>query len=416
MGKNSGSEHKQRTSSIIHRINAYLQSRAIRRVIGRDIALLPLLTGICMMANELQYGRFSPLRERVWSHGQGLRSICYSIELGTGETATIQMGETLFVLVGFIGLMFIVQLIGWALDWFRYDSRLRGFMRPIDKLALEAEKLSLSGISEEKIQNVEEAIDKITAVQSSISIGDSDLKGLENAINNLLKRLKLSYREQNRFVDDASHELRTPISVIQGYASMLERWGMEDRATLEEAVHAIREEADHMKTLVDQLLFLARGDGGRLPYKPERINATELMKEIREESEMIDGRHRYLVKAEDDVMVMGDPAMLKQAVRIFVDNAAKYTPEGGSITLGSARDPENGNVLLSVEDEGIGFEAEEAAHLFERFFRGDEVRGKTNGSGLGLSIARWIADRHGATIEVLSFKGVGTRMTLRMRG
>ena len=192
-----------------------------------------------------------------------------------------------------IGVVFCVQFLSWLIDWSSQNRRLREYMRPIDELAMTAEKLSVQGIDEERIQNLEEAIDQLTASENNISTGDSDLKGIENAINNLLKRLQASYREQTRFVDDASHELRTPIAVIQGYASMLERWGMDDRATLEEAVHAISEESAHMKELVDQLLFLARGDGGRQQFHPEPIQAEELMKEICEESEMIDHRHQY---------------------------------------------------------------------------------------------------------------------------
>ena len=114
---------------------------------------------------------------------------------------------------------------------------------------------------------------------------------------------------------------------------MLERWGMDDRATLEEAVHAISEESAHMKELVDQLLFLARGDGGRQQFHPEPIQAEELMKEICEESEMIDHRHQYMLVQKWDGYIQADVAMIKQAIRILVDNAAKYTPEGGKITL-----------------------------------------------------------------------------------
>ena len=213
-------------------------------------------------------------------------------------------------------------------------------------------------------------------------------------------------------MDDASHELRTPIAVIQGYASMLERWGMDDRATLEEAVHAISEESAHMKELVDQLLFLARGDGGRQQFHPEPIQAEELMKEICEESEMIDHRHQYILVQKWDGYIQADVAMVKQAIRILVDNAAKYTPEGGKITL-RLELCEDGRAGLGVQDEGIGLKAEEAAHMFERFFRGDAVRGTTQGSGLGLSIAKWIADRHHAVIDVVSFKGVGSRITIK---
>ena len=168
-----------------------------------------------------------------------------------------------------------------------------------------------------------------------------------------------------------------------------------------------------MKELVDQLLFLARGDGGRQQFHPEPIQAEELMKEICEESEMIDHRHQYILVQNWDGYIQADVAMIKQAIRILVDNAAKYTPEGGKITL-RLELCEDGRAGLGVQDEGIGLKAEEAAHMFERFFRGEAVRGTTQGSGLGLSIAKWIADRHHAVIEVVSFKGVGSRITIKL--
>ena len=128
---------------------------------------------------------------------------------------------------------------------------------------------------------------------------------------------------------------------------------------------------------------------------------------------MIDHRHQYTLVKKWSGDIQADVAMLKQAIRILIDNAVKYTPEGGRITL-RLEQCGNGRIGIGVQDEGIGLEAEEAAHMFERFFRGDAVRGTTQGSGLGLSIAKWIADRHHAVIEVVSFKGVGTRITIQL--
>ena len=109
--------------------------------------------------------------------------------------------------------------------------------------------------------------------------------------------------------------------------------------------------------------------------------------------------------------MFADQAMLKQAIRILTDNAAKYTPEGGEIVLSLTRErPEL--VGICVKDEGIGLSPEEAAHLFERFFRGDQVRGSTKGSGLGLSIAKWIVERHGGYFDVFSREDFGTRMSV----
>ena len=411
-------EQKPKTSSVIWKINRSIQWKRLKTYLMWDFLLgIAGVLGACA-AIESRYGALDLARERsaTWKgylpFWQRLESWQYVCKIGT-ERVTVEIGQIAVIACVILGIVFCIQFLSWLLDWSSQNQRLREYMRPIDELAMTAEKLSVQGIDEERIQNLEEAIDQITASENNISTGDSDLQGIENAINNLLKRLQASYREQTRFVDDASHELRTPIAVIQGYASMLERWGMDDRATLEEAVHAISEESEHMKELVDQLLFLARGDGGRQQFHPEPIQAEEFLKEICEESEMIDHRHQYTLVKKWSGDIQADVAMLKQAIRILIDNAVKYTPEGGRIAL-RLEQCGNGRIGIGVQDEGIGLEAEEAAHMFERFFRGDAVRGTTQGSGLGLSIAKWIADRHHAVIEVVSFKGVGTRITIQL--
>jgi signal transduction histidine kinase len=240
--------------------------------------------------------------------------------------------------------------------------------------------------------------------------GNRDLTGIENAVNELLEKVHQSYQQQIRFVSDASHELRTPISVIQGYANMLGRWGKEDEAILDESIHAIQTESEHMKKLVEQLLFLARGDSGRNPLKMEELKLDELAQEVYEETCMIDPDHRWQIKVQPGVQTWGDNAMIKQALRILVDNARKYTPQGEEIELRAYRN-ENNAPCLEVQDHGIGMSQEDADHIFERFYRADEARSK-GGSGLGLSIAKWIVDRHGGHFEVLSRESLGTRMTM----
>ena len=212
-------------------------------------------------------------------------------------------------------------------------------------------------------------------------------------------------------MNDASHELRTPIAVIQGYANMLDRWGKEDESILEEGITAIRHESDHMNHLVEQLLFLARGDSGRTTLNLEATDLKAMLQEIYEESFMIDERHPYRLKQyEGDLTVSADPGLLKQAVRILIDNAAKYTNEGDEILLSCGRNQE-GEPYLQVQDSGIGMEEADVSHMFERFYRSDEVR-SYDGTGLGLSIAKWIVDKHKGHFEILSRTGLGTRIRI----
>ena len=166
-----------------------------------------------------------------------------------------------------------------------------------------------------------------------------------------------------------------------------------------------------MNYLVEQLLFLARGDSGRTALNKQPVKTEDFMREIYEESLMIDEKHRYRLNDSGDSTVADvDPGLMKQAVRILVDNAAKYTPEGEEILLSYGKN-EKGSPYLQVQDLGSGINESELPHIFERFFRADEAR-SSEGTGLGLSIAKWIVDKHGGHFEVLSRKDLGTRIRI----
>ena len=236
-----------------------------------------------------------------------------------------------------------------------------------------------------------------------------ELKGLANAINEMLDRLDAAYQSQLRFVSDASHELRTPIAVIQGYANMLDRWGKQDEQTLQESIDAIKSEAASMQDLVEQLLFLARSDNDSIRLNTGLVDVSSLAEDVLSETRMIDEAHAYESSISPALTVFGDAQLIKQALRIFVDNAIKYTPAGERIHIAVKRD--GSNVALSVSDNGIGIPEQDLPHVFDRFFRSDQSRArKTGGTGLGLSIAKWIIDRHGGHVELLSRKEIGTRI------
>lgn len=305
----------------------------------------------------------------------------------------------------------------WALLFDRFPIRRK--LRPLREMAESARVLTNMNWEQEKMENLTYAISHVDAEASvpRLETHDSELAGIENAMNALLDRMRESYREQTRFVSDASHELRTPIAVIKGYADMLDRWGKEDKQVLEEGIAAIKCESDRMNTLVEQLLFLARGDSGRQKMTMEPVNLTNLMQEVYDESVMIDGKHTYELQRESgDIMCFGDYGMLKQAVRIFVDNAAKYTYEGDNISFRVGINRERLCPYVSVQDNGIGMSNNDVKHIFERFYRSDVARnGKTGGTGLGLSIAKWIVDRHGGVIEVISREEIGTRFSIFLK-
>ena len=292
--------------------------------------------------------------------------------------------------------------------------KVRSKLSPLQEFADAALKLSeMDGEAEQRYQKLENAIDMLSPAEDDqkLATGDAELAGLETAVNKLMSRMRDSYRQQARFVSDASHELRTPIAVIRGYADLLDRWGKTDEKILEESIQAIKDESESMQHLVEQLLFLARGDSGRTPLNVTDFDLSDMMREVWEESEMIDKAHDYRFESGGDIPMRGDVSLIKQAARILIENAAKYTPEGGEIMLKSLLS--DGHPAFSVQDSGIGISQSDIPHIFERFYRADDSRSKqTGGSGLGLAIAKWIVERHGGRFEIISRKDIGTRITV----
>jgi len=248
----------------------------------------------------------------------------------------------------------------------------------------------------------------------NVSNAKDELKELVITFNSMMDRIETAYNKQNQFVSDASHELRTPISVIQGYARMLERWGKEDPEVLQESIEAIRNEAENMKELVEKLLFIARNDKDTLIISKEKFSLSEMMEELVKETQMVDSKHVIQSSIEQDIETIGDRSLIKQAMRIFVDNAQKYTEEGRSIEISLRR--EGNNAILVVKDQGCGIAAKDLPGIFDRFYRADESRERNKGGhGLGLSIAKIIILRHGGKIHVKSKTGEGSEFSVVLK-
>ena len=234
---------------------------------------------------------------------------------------------------------------------------------------------------------------------------------LAEAINAMLERIEQSYQAQSRFVSDASHELRTPIAVIQGYANMLDRWGKNDPEAAQEAINAIRQEAESMSALVQNLLFLARGDNQTQRVQREKMNLSLLADEVLRETQLLETGRSISGEIFPLLQAEADERLLKQAMRILVDNAVKYTEDGDEISIRLWR--RGTDCVFSVTDTGPGIPAEELPKVFERFYRTDRSRSReSGGTGLGLSIAQWIARQHEGSIEVMSRPEIGSCFSL----
>ena len=403
------------TSSIARQINLNFWARQLSIFICMDILLLLLLAGTFFYWQEQQIPTGETVTERHFENQDSIYEIQYVMVTDRTERYVCRLWEYILLLkypAIVLGIYEGLVLFG---NLFK-TRQIRRTMKPLNDMAKKAEELGSMAFDSSKFLNLETAISNIKpdAPGAKLSTGDKDLQSLEVAINNLLERMRESYRQQNRFVSDASHELRTPIAVIQGYVNMLDRWGKEDESILAESIEALKNESQHMKELVEQLLFLARGDSGRNTLKMEEFVLTDIVREVCEESMMIDEKHKYRFQGEEGIRMTGDIAMIKQSVRIFTDNAAKYSKEGDTITL-SVKNIE-GEINYAVQDEGTGMAESEIVHVFERFYRSDSARNsKTGGTGLGLSIAKWIVDAHGGVIEVLSRPDFGTRFTVKLK-
>ncbi|MEE3436808.1 MAG: HAMP domain-containing sensor histidine kinase [Lachnospiraceae bacterium] len=413
-------DQQKRMTSITRKMHGYLLRKKFFRSLGTDLLTGVLLViGWCVEQEFSVLGsiaagrsRFFTVREIAASPGA---EFLYMITSGTGKTLlSVSFLYPFIAIACILGVLLAVQILGLLCSFYRAKQAIRKILAPINEIALKADELSRLSFSEDKYQMIEDALEHIDPENAEqgrpLSFGDSDLIGVEAAMNNLLLRMRDTMRQQSRFVNDASHELRTPIAVIQGYANMLDRWGKTDEKILDESITAIKNEADHMNYLVEQLLFLARGDAGRTSLSRQSVSTDAFIRDIYEESLMIDEKHRYRLKEGEASEVSVDPGLMKQAVRILIDNAAKYTPEGEEIILSYGK-TDKGRSYLQVQDLGRGISESELPHIFERFFRADDVRASA-GTGLGLSIAKWIVDKHGGHFEVLSRKDLGTRIRI----
>ncbi|KAJ50376.1 signal transduction histidine kinase [Clostridium tetanomorphum] len=400
--------------SIAIKLNSIFVRNLFLKFFVIDICIIVGFIGIWCIESEINfYGEIVQNAKRSFQF-YPIETANYKVIWDNGEVMIKEASTFLNLFIRVIASIGIIEAIMLLTQMIFGTAKNRRVLKPLNEIAKTASRLSDIAFNEQKFQSLEDAISKISPVTSDerIHIGDSDLQGLEEAINNLLDRMRDSYRQQARFVSDASHELRTPISVIQGYVNMLDRWGKHDEEVLEESIVAIKSESENMKNLIEQLLFLARGINGKTQLKIIEFSLNDMMKEVLEESKMIDKEHIYRYMDSENINVYGDISLLKQTARILIENAAKYTDKGEDIILRTGKNDKN-EPYFSIQDNGIGIDEKDILHIFERFFRADISRVRKNcGTGLGLSIAKWIIDSHKGYFSVLSRKEIGTRITV----
>jgi two-component system, OmpR family, sensor kinase len=226
------------------------------------------------------------------------------------------------------------------------------------------------------------------------------------------RRLRASEARLRRFVADASHELRTPIAAISAYAELFGRGASEQKADLERLMGGIRNETGRMEHLVADLLLLARLDEGR-PMEQRSVDLVALCAEAVHTASTVGSDWPVTFHASTPIEVMGDATSLRQVVDNLLGNVRAHTPPGAEARV--TVEPEENGAVITVADDGPGMEPDEAAHIFERFYRSDPSRSRTHGgAGLGLSIVRAIVANHGGTVSAEGHVGEGMTFTVRL--
>jgi len=337
--------------------------------------------------------------DAVGPEGQPVRLLTSSITVGKWEFVIIAADDTsqalelensfrkvlwfsvpVAVILAIVGAMFIVVLS----------------LRSVKRLSHEVEEIT------------EKNLDKTLSVDEM----DSELVGLAEAFNRTFKRLDEAFLLQRKFLSDASHELRTPVSIIKSYCDItLKR----ERSTEEyrDALEVVDETVTRMATLVEKILDVARLESGAMTLKRESLDLARVVKSVYKLISPVaaeGGVALSLYGANKRMEVMGDEDSLSELFMNLIDNGVKYNRQGGTVTITCAES--NGWIEVSVADTGVGIPAEELGKIFNRFYRSDKSRSEVSGSGLGLNIVKAIAEAHGGRLDVESEYGKGSCFTL----
>ena len=268
-------------------------------------------------------------------------------------------------------------------------------LRPIDHITETAVSLGAGNLSR-----------RITGIESRDEVGR-----LAGASNGMLARLEESFQREKQFTSDASHELRTPVSVIMAYAENLTAQAP-DQETEKQAA-AILLESRRMHSIIAQLLALTRGYEGKYRLEREEVSLSEMVSDVLAEltEEAAASGIRLAGQVPPEIRLSADQSLMTQLLLNLVENGIKYGKAGGTVTVWAQE--QDGHTLLTIQDDGIGIGETDLPRIFDRFYRADQARDRS-GSGLGLSIVKWIVELHGWTIQVVSELGKGTRFMIKM--
>jgi len=337
-------------------------------------------------------------RRNVVLNGFPLRVLTRPLYVSDRIVGRIQAGQAISPILEaqsrVTGVMLVAGVFSFITSFFLGNALIERALRPVESIAEAASQIATGDDLSRRIP---------------YSGPMDELGRLTVVFNATLERLERLFNAQRRFVADVSHELRTPLTVIQGNVDIIRRYGPDN-----DSLDAIAGESKRMARMVGDLLLLAQADAGELPLITQNLELDTLVLEVFEQAKVLqqDGATVRLGRFEP-ARVHADPDRLKQLLLNLIGNAFKYTPPDGTITL--AVWPDGPEALVTVTDNGEGIPPDDLPHIFERFYRVDKARARRQGgAGLGLAIARWIAEAHGGRLTVQSAPGAGTTFTLHL--
>lgn len=266
------------------------------------------------------------------------------------------------------------------------------------------------------IRNLADAMKKIkeTSFQGRMEVPkqQDELSELSILFNDMMDEIEQSFIHQKQFIEDASHELRTPVSILEGHLSLLNRWGKKDPAILDESLEASLHEVARLKKLVVDLLELTRAENIRTSLPQEIVDVEQMLKKLVKNLEIIHSEFQFELKLEQPLrLIKITEQHLQQIIIILLDNAIKYSEENTNIQIKAKQSQYE--TFISVEDFGIGIPKEYVSDVFNRFYRIDKARSRKNGgTGLGLSIAKRLISKYNGDIIIESQEGKGTKVTV----
>ncbi|MEK4230594.1 sensor histidine kinase [Solibacillus sp. FSL H8-0538] len=388
--------HLETTEGIETVFRAYIPSNGLLRVVNNNNNSLITMQATSTV-EKIPVILNSPDGYTI-SHWQGIPVIAMQIPIiwPNNEVAAAQLVQPLPDVANNMELLrwilIVITLMAFIPIYFSSSVLAKLILTPIQRLTSTMQK-NISNGSYEQIDIKKQSKDEIAQ--------------MTDTYNALMVHLENNYAKQQQFVGNASHELKTPLTVIESYAKLLERRGFENVQVAQEAVHAITKETATMKALIEQMLQLSKANE-KLKMDWAEVNILHLLTHIATQMKQAYGT--TIIILGNGATIISDEEKLKQLLFIFLDNARKYSDDDICVHVTTTT-----TVQISIQDKGIGIPKDDLPHLFDRFYRvGEDRNRKTGGTGLGLAIAKQLTESLSAHIDIESAEGVGTTILLTL--